>query len=73
MIGINMEPALVNTNVTEENSRFVQNRHNRPIAARFDSVGLEFAYFGEYLCESVGEPIKAIAHFADWERTSERL
>ena len=32
----------------------------------FHSVGLEFAYFGEYFCESVGEPIKAIAHLADW-------
>ena len=40
---------------------------NRPIAAHFHLVGLEFTYFGEDLGESVCEPIESRAGVAVWE------
>ena len=53
--------------------RLVPNRHNRPMSAHFHSGGLEFAYFGEDLCEPVGESIKALALVVVWERSAEHL
>ena len=44
---------------------------NRPIAAHFHSVVLEFACFGEDLGESVCEPVEARAGAAVRERTTE--
>ena len=43
------------------------------MSAHFYSGGVEFAYFGEDLCEPVGEPIKAIAFVVVWERAAEDL
>ena len=39
----------------------------------FHSVGFEFAYFGEDLCEPIGEPVKALTVVAVRERAAEDL
>jgi hypothetical protein len=43
------------------------------MSAHFHSVGFEFAYFSEDLCESVGEPVKTLAFVVVWERAAEHL
>ena len=39
----------------------------------FHSVGFEFAYFGEDLCEPIGEPVKTLTVVAVRERAAEDL
>ena len=39
----------------------------------FHSVGFEFAYFGEDLCEPIGEPVKTLTVVAGRERAAEDL
>jgi hypothetical protein len=58
-------------NSTFNPSRSVRWPVNRPIAAHFHSVDLEFAYFGEDLGEPVCEAVEARVGIAVWERSAQ--
>ena len=51
----------------------MQSGHNRPISAHFRSGDFEFAYFGEDLGESVGEPVEAGARMGFGQGAAEHL